>query len=86
LSSSSSSSSSSNMYSSLEAARASRKGAFITAWPADEPYFAPPSTDQLKRELARPSRSQRSHTGGVSSRFSAETLSHLPAASLLPGE
>ncbi|KAG6002817.1 hypothetical protein E4U43_001044, partial [Claviceps pusilla] len=41
-----------NTYTALDAARAARNGAFITAWPPDEPYFAP-SVDQLILDMAK---------------------------------
>ncbi|KAG6012388.1 hypothetical protein E4U54_007572 [Claviceps lovelessii] len=44
--------SSQNTYTALDAARAARNGAFITAWPPDEPYFAP-SVDQLILDIAK---------------------------------
>ncbi|KAG5982117.1 hypothetical protein E4U55_002277 [Claviceps digitariae] len=44
-------------YTALDAARASLNGAFITAWPAEEPYFAP-SMDQLMRDMASASQAK----------------------------
>ncbi|CCE26900.1 hypothetical protein E4U09_000176 [Claviceps aff. purpurea] len=71
-----------DMYTSADAAWACRNGAFITAWPADEPYFAPPSMDQLMRDMA-PASTTRS---GAMRTSSCESLSHLPGKNPQPGK
>ncbi|KAG5951496.1 hypothetical protein E4U53_002978 [Claviceps sorghi] len=61
-------------YTARDAARASRNGAFITAWPPDEPYFAP-SMDQLMRDMAP----QTAKARAGASRNAIESLAQRPA-------
>ncbi|KAG6005023.1 hypothetical protein E4U21_000538 [Claviceps maximensis] len=82
-----SSSSPPNAYTSLDAARASRSGAFITAWPADEPYFAP-SIEQLVRDMTRKSKSRSKSKGqaGATRNSSTESLAHRPCKTSTAGK
>ena len=67
---------STEMYTSLDAARHAYSGAFITAWPADEPYLLPPSLEKMAGEMAY---RHTSRPGAASQTSLTESLTQSPS-------